>query len=246
MIQIKKNKEIQLKIPKFSCDNNAVGDHLNSHELLQLLNVYGFLIVIGRPGSGKTSLTISLLTQSNPKIYKKTHHHIIIVMPSQSINSMHKNPFENLENIYNEITNEIIVEIYDKIDGWGKNDEKTILYIDDMTVDLKKTEIIKSTLKKLIYNRRHLKLNIIITAQSYVNVPLDIRKNVQNLIMFKPAKKEMEILFSELIDSKKDIFDDIMRFTYDKPHNFLFVNTVSGRLFKNWDELLINEDENKI
>lgn len=167
-------------------------------------------------------------------------------MPSQSINSMHKNPFENLENIYNEITNEIIVEIYDKIDGWGKNDEKTILYIDDMTVDLKKTEIIKSTLKKLIYNRRHLKLNIIITAQSYVNVPLDIRKNVQNLIMFKPAKKEMEILFSELIDSKKDIFDDIIKFTYDKPHNFLFVNTVSGRLFKNWDELLINEDENKI
>jgi galactokinase/mevalonate kinase-like predicted kinase len=41
------------------------------------------------------------------------------------------------------------------------------------------------------------KLNIIITAQSYVNLPLDIRKNIQNLIMFKPAKKELEIVAKE-------------------------------------------------
>lgn len=243
MIQLQKNKDIKLKIPQFTCDENAVGEHLNSHPLTSLLNVYGFLCVIGRPGSGKTSLTISLLTQSNPKIYKKTHHHIIVVMPANSISSIKGDPFKGLENIYHEINDDIMSDIYGKIDNWSQNNEKTILYIDDMTADLKRSKVVQDIMKKLIYNRRHLKLNIIITAQSYVNIPLDVRKNTQNLLMFKPPKKEMELVFSELIESKKELFSDVMRFTYDEKHNFLFVNAPSGRMFKNWDELIIKDLE---
>jgi len=189
-IKIIKNKNIKLNIPKFTCDLNCVGEHLESHPLLNNLNVYGFLCVIGRPGSGKTSFSISLLTQSKPKIYKKTHHHYIIVIPQNSLNSIQGEPFKGVENIYNELTDEIINEIYMKVDTWSKEDEKTILFIDDMTADLKKSKIIIETLKRMIYNRRHLKLNIIITVQSYVNLPLDIRKNIQNLLLFKPAKKK--------------------------------------------------------
>ena len=69
MIKLIKNKPVKLDIPKFLCDNNSVGEHLLEHPLTSLLNVYGFLCVIGRPGSGKTSMTISLITQKNPKIY---------------------------------------------------------------------------------------------------------------------------------------------------------------------------------
>jgi len=86
-IKLQKYKKIKLYIPSFICDDNAVGDHLNNHELLKLLNIYGFLCIIGKPGSGKTSLAISLITQNKPKIYKKTHHHIIIMMPTHSISS---------------------------------------------------------------------------------------------------------------------------------------------------------------
>ena len=239
MIRIKKNEDIDLNIPKFLCDDNAVGEHLNNHDLTKLLNVFGFLCVVGRPGTGKTSLTISLITQNKPKIYKKTSHHVIVIMPQNSINSMTKNPFKGLENAYHEINNDIICEIYDKIDGWSKDDEKTLLYIDDMTADLKRTKLIQETLKKMIYNRRHLKLNLIITVQSYVNIPLDIRKNIQNCIMLKPSKREMELLFTELIEQKKELFLDIMKVVYTEPHNFLFVNIPNQRLFKNWDELII-------
>jgi hypothetical protein len=245
MIKIIKNHEIKLHIPVFLCDSNAVGDHLNEHPLTELLNVYGFLCLIGRPGSGKTSFAISLITQTNPKIYKKTHHHIIILMPSNSIGSLKKNPFDVLpeENIYNELDDTSLSEIYNKIDTYSKDDEKTLLFIDDMTADLKKTQFIILTLKKLIYNRRHLKLNIIITAQSYVNMPLDIRKCITNLIMFKPPKKEMEIVFNETIENGKDKFIDIMKLTYDSKHNFLFINIPSQRMFKNWDEIIIEEEE---
>jgi len=248
MITIKKNKEITLDIPHFACDENAVGKHLNDHPLTELMNVYGFLCAIGRPGSGKTSLTISLITQKNPKIYRKTHHHIIVLMPQNSISSLAKNPFNKLnpENIYNELNENTINAIYNKIDGFSEKEEKTLLFIDDMTADLKRNKIVENTLKRIIYNRRHLKTNVIITAQSYVNIPLDIRKCITNAILFKPPKKEMELLFSELIESQKDKFQEVMNFTYDQKHNFLFVNIPSQRMFKNWDELMFKTSEDEI
>ena len=240
-ITLIKNKDIPLDIPKFLCDDSVVGDHMKEHSWTELLNNYGFLCCIGRPASGKTSLAIALITQKEPKIYRKTHHHIILMMPLNSIHSLKKNPFKCLpqENIYGELNQETITDVYNKIDKWSKDDEKTLVFIDDMTADLKSVAI---TLKKIIYNRRHLKTNIIITGQSYVNLPLDCRKTITNLILFKPSKKEMEIIFDELIESKKDKFEDIMRYAYDEKHNFLFVNIPTQRIFKNFDELIIKND----
>ena len=244
MITIKHNPVIKLQIPNFNCDENVVGEHMNMHPLTKLLNVYGFLCIIGRPGYGKTSIAVSLITQKN-KIYRKTHHHLLIIMPENSINSLEKNLFKkiNPENIYNELTNSTIADVYNKIEDFSHNDEKTILFIDDQTASLKSSMYIQEILKKLVYNRRHLKLNIIITAQSYCNIPLDLRKTITNLILFKPSKKEFEIVFDELFESKKDIVSKIMKIAYTEKHNFLFLNIPSQRLFVNWDEILIKEDE---
>ena len=60
--------------------------------------------------------------------------------------------------------------------------------------------------------------------------------------MFKPPKKELEVVFNELFESKKNMFMDIMRLVFDDKHNFLFLNVPSQRMFKNFDELIINED----
>jgi hypothetical protein len=155
------------------------------------------------------------------------------------------NPFKQLpeNNFYYELTDSSINEIHDRIDGYSKNDEKTLLFIDDMTASLKSSPYIQATLKRLIYNRRHLKLNVIITAQSYKNIPMDIRKNITNLVLFKPSKTELESIFDEIVESKKDVFMDIMKIAYDDKHNFLFINVPSQRLFKNFDEIIINEDD---
>jgi GTPase SAR1 family protein len=243
MIHIKKNDKIKLDIPSFSCDVDAVGSHLNEHPLTKLLNVYGFLCVIGRPASGKTSLTIAMLTQKEPKIYRKTHNHLIVFMPENSINSLHKNPFKGLEHVYNELNEKTINEAYNMIDGFSKEKEKSILYIDDMTADLKRSKFVIDTLKRIIFNRRHLKCNIVITAQTYPSIPLDVRKCITNLVLFRPPKKELERIFEELIESKKEIFEKIMKITYNEPHNWLFVNIPSQRIFKMWDELIIDDDD---
>ena len=54
--------------------------------------------------------------------------------------------------------------------------------------------------------------------------------------------KEMELLFQELIENKKELFLDIMKIVYNDKHNFLFINVPTQSMFKNWDELIIKED----
>ena len=169
------------------------------------------------------------------------------MMPQNSINSLKKNPFKCLpeENFFNEFNEETLNQVYEILQSNSSNNLKTILFIDDMTADLKTTKEIITLLKRIVYNRRHLKTNIIITAQSYNNMPLDIRKCITNLFLYKPSKKEMQIIFEELIESKKTLFQDVMKMTFDSAHNFLFVNVPSQRMFKNFDELIMSEEEDE-
>ena len=244
-IKLLKNKDIPLDIPVFNCDDNAVGEHLNEHPLTALLNNYGFTCFIGKPRQGKTSLAVALITQKKPRIYKKTHHKIIIMMPQNSINSMKKNPFKMLppENFFNELNETTLQAVYEIMEENTAQNMKTLLLIDDMTADLKASRAVETILKRIVYNRRHLKCNIIITSQSYVNMPLDIRKTITNVFMFKPSKMEMEILFTELVNSKKDVFMDILNYAFNKPNNpFLFINIESQRMFSKFDELIIQEE----
>lgn len=46
MIKIIKNPNVKINIPKFLCDTNSVGEHLQDHPLTALLNVYGFYVLL--------------------------------------------------------------------------------------------------------------------------------------------------------------------------------------------------------
>jgi hypothetical protein len=62
-----------------------------------------------------------------------------------------------------------------------------------------------------------------------------------NLFIFRVSKKELEAIFSELVESKSDYIYDISDIVFDSPHKYLFINTDSQRLFKNFDEIIIEE-----
>jgi len=161
-LQIKKNKALKLDIPEFICDG-GLSDHLNEYDMLKHLNAYTFDVLIGKPGSGKTSLMVSLLNgKGKNRVYRKVFNHILVVMPSTSIASMKKNIFEKLpnENMYDELTMDSIEDIYDKLLQSSEENENTLLILDDIGASLKDKEIQK-ILKKIIYNRRHLKVKIV-------------------------------------------------------------------------------------
>ena len=61
-------------------------------------------------------------------------------------------------------------------------------------------------LRQIIYNRRHLKVHIIMLMQSFLSCPKEIRKILNNVFLFKPGKVEFVNLFDELFEIDKNYF----------------------------------------
>lgn len=243
MISLKKNKALNLNIPNFTCDDNPIGEHLNKYDMLSHLNCYGFTCLLGKPGSGKTSIVISWLTgKGKNKVFRKAFDNVVVVMPESSRNSLSKNIFEHHDptKLYEELNLKNITQIYDKLIASSKEKENTLLILDDIGASLKSNDI-QTILKKIIFNRRHLKCHIVVMLQSFTSAPLTIRKLYTNVIMFKPSKKEFETLFEELFETQKDNAMDIMNFVYDKPHQYLFLNVDSQRMYKHFDEVIVHK-----
>ena len=62
--------------------------------------------------------------------------------------------------------------------------------------------------------------------------------------MFKPSKPEFENLFDELFETDKEHAIDIMNYVYKEPHDYLFLNIDSQRMYTDFDELIIHKDDN--
>jgi KaiC/GvpD/RAD55 family RecA-like ATPase len=242
-IEIKKNKKLNLKIPTFTCDG-SINDNLNNYDMLQNLNGFKFTILIGKPGSGKTSLLIAWLTgKGSKKIFRKVFDNVIVVMPSTSRASMKKNVFKNHspEKLFDELDYSTVSSIEKMLSNSSDEKETTLLILDDVGASLKNNEIQKQ-LRKIIYNRRHMKVHIVMLLQSYVSIPREIRKLANSCIMFKPSKVEFITLFEELFESKKDEAMEVMKVAFTKPHDYLFLNVDNQRMFKDYDELIIKNN----
>jgi len=242
-IKIKKNKKMDLNIPEFTCDHNPIGEHLNKYDMLSNLNAYNFSCFIGRPGSGKTSLLISFLEgRKKNKVFRKCFNNVLLVMPSSSIQSMKNNIFKkhDEDKMYDELTVSTINDIYSKLNVYSGDKENTLLIMDDVGASLK-DKAIQKTLKTIIYNRRHLKVSIIMLCQSYLSIVKEIRKLITNIFMFKPSKTEMVNFMEELFECKKDAALDLLSLYQDK-HDYLMLNVESQRIFHMFDEVLIEEN----
>ena len=244
MITTKKNKHLELDIPEFVCDG-GVGEHLNNYPMLSHLNGFYFTAFIGKPGSGKTSLVVAFLNgRKKKKVFRKCFNNVLLVMPTTSRNSMKNNIFKKHteDKMYDELTYTSITDINNKLESYSEEKETTLLILDDVGASLKNNEIQK-TLRKLIYNRRHLKVHIIMMIQSFLSVPKEIRKLFNNIFMFKPSKVEFENLFDELFEQKKDMALDIMKYVFTNPHDYLMLNVDSQRMYKNFDEIIVKQDD---
>lgn len=232
-MKIKKNKAPKLNHCKMNCDS-GINKKLDNYELSKFLNCHATNLFIGKPGSGKTSLVASLF--KSKEIFNKVFHNVYLFQPSQSRASMEDDIFESIPNKYDELTLENLEEVMDQI---KEEDPKycNCIIFDDQTAHLKDKSI-KKLLKELIYNRRHLRTSVFFLCQTYMSVEPDIRKLFSNLFIFRVSKKELEKIFEELVEESKDSVLPISKLVFREKYNFLFINTDSGRLFKNFDEII--------
>jgi hypothetical protein len=137
---------------------------------------------------------------------------------------------------FDELTADNLQYIKDNLDP----EENTCIIFDDQGAYLKNNET-KKQLKELIMNRRHLHISIFFLVQTYLSIERDIRKLFSNCFIFRCSKKEMETIADELIETSKDYINDIVKIVYDKPYEYLFINTDTQRIFKGFDEIIIDD-----
>jgi len=239
MITIKKNHKPQLKTCVMNCDSK-LHNKLELYELTKFLNSHTTNLLIGKPKSGKTSLLYSFF--KSPKLLKKTYHNIFLFQPSHSRGSMSDKLFDALpdNNKIEELDYESLSQVMGRIRE--TDDENNCIIFDDMTAYLKDNDVAK-LLKELVFNRRHLHTSIFFLCQTWFSVPKDLRKLFSNIFIFKVNKNEMSQIFEEGIEDREKLenIDNIRKIVFDKPYEFLFINTDSQRLFKGWDELVFEE-----
>jgi hypothetical protein len=236
-ITIKINEKPFLPKCEFLCDV-PLAEKLNEYELTRFMNSHSTNLFIGKPKSGKTSLLYSFF--KSKKLFKKVFHNIYVFQPARSRQSMSDKLFDTLpeDQLYEELDYENLNEVMAKCKASDAKENNAILF-DDMGAYLKDTEILK-LLKELIMNRRHLHVSCFFLSQTYKSVPKEIRKLFSNIFLFRVSKHELEDVFSELIEQRKDDVLAISKLVFDKPFQYLFINTDTQRLFKGFDEIIID------
>jgi GTPase SAR1 family protein len=239
MITIKQNEKPTMAICEMICDG-GLHDKLNKYDLTQLMNNHSTNLLIGKSGSGKTSLLYSFFKHKN--LFKKVYHTIYVFQPRQSRESMSDKIFDTLpdEQLYDELTAENLYDVMERIKNEPREFNNCIL-IDDMGAYLKDAENLK-VLKELIFNRRHLRTSIWFLTQTYISVPKEIRKLFSNIFVFRVSKNELYTIADELLEQKKEHIQQISKMIYDKPHQYMFINTDTQRIFKGFDELIMNDE----
>tara|TARA_R110000824_G_scaffold340739_3_gene527233 strand:+ start:5258 stop:6016 length:759 start_codon:yes stop_codon:yes gene_type:complete len=232
--------DIVLSKFKFNCDEK---DESIPLPLPQQLNF--FLLINGRPGSGKTSLILNLIAKRG-KLYNKKFDRVFVFSPS--LITMSNNPFEDLPDnqLHTDLTEENLTMALEDIKDSG---EKILFILDDVVNDMKKSAVIQTLLSKMLMNRRHLagsggSVSFIITTQVYNKVPAPIRKTASHIIIYHTKnKKELDTIYDELIIVPIKDFYDILKFCFDKKHNFIYIDVDKSydKMFhKNFNPLEFN------
>lgn len=231
-IKITEQQNDKLKVTPFKMANDGIIPNVEP----PLPNNYGFfMLLIGAPNSGKSTLWLNLITNKEKHNYFKKFDKIHIFSNSlKTITRKIHLPDDRLHQGLDELEG-LIDEIKD-------TDDKILLIIDDCVTDLKSPEYVL----KLIYNRRHLAggISIIITSQVYNKINLAIRKAANTLILFSTGnKKEIASVYQDFINIPEKDYNAIINHCFKHgAHDFMVYSTATGSFAHNFNPLTISSE----
>ena len=137
---------IKLAKFKFNCDEC---DKSIPNPLPQNLN--HFMMIVGKPGSSKTTLMMNMICKRG-KMYNKKFDRIYLFSPS--LGTIEDCPFNDLpdDQVFDELSYDILDSVLEDIRDCG---EKVLFIMDDVVNDMKKEARLEKLLCKVLMNRRH-------------------------------------------------------------------------------------------
>lgn len=230
--------DIPLVVPKFTVDNV-----LHKQIKTPLPNMSHSFAFCGRAGSGKSSLVISLLTQSTPPLYKGVYDCVYLFIPLNSFMSMSgtDNPFKNHKRVFHDLDE--FGEVEKEIEANGKQGKNSLVIMDDMAASMRDISIQK-TLVRCLCNRHHLHMCFWCVVQSYIQLPLTIRKNINHFVIFRPNNKREIMSITEEVNIDKRDFEEYLRYIF-KPDGvrtdraFMYIDC-DGNVYNRFNKLKIS------
>jgi GTPase SAR1 family protein len=240
-------EEIQIKNPidiskyNFPCD-----DVICETIPYPLPNTTFKMGIIGKSGIGKTNLLRNLTERmGKKKIYAKKFSNVFYISPS--IKSMDKKPKLADDQFYDSLND--LPEILERIQNEDDKEGRTLLIMDDITNELKTGGAMGQHLKTIYQNNRHLgrprideetgeqeesgAMSSIILSQRLNNLPRFLRSQITHWIIFDPrsTKSELDTIFQEIIHCSKECFNEILKKTFEKKFNFLFIDVNRSKIY---------------
>ncbi len=214
------------------------------------------MYVVGKPGSGKTNLWLSFFLSKKPKYYRKFFDRAYLV--SSSMDTLPSKITDNKRTglpknqMFRELNDVIIEQIISQLRS-GENGNN-LLILDDVIKDIKSS----NSLSKVFLNRRHIThdkekegssgLSIMVISQVYNLLPLQFRKNMDHIILFKTEnKQELKFIMDELLfDLSPEEAKRIMNKAWRKKFGFLLIKAgqpTENKYFDKFDPIKINLNE---
>jgi len=228
---------------KFNCDeiDSSIPDPLPK-------NLNHFLMIVGKPGSSKTTLLLNLIAKRG-KNYNKKYDRVYLFSPS--LCTIDDCPFEDLpeEQKFEELSEEILQGVLDEIRDSG---EKVLFIMDDVVNDMKKERRLEILLSKVLMNRRHQcgsggALSVWITTQVYNKVPAPVRKCASHLCLYETKNRmELDSMYNEVIVGlNKMEWYQLCKYVWDKKFNFLYIDSTksfNNMYHKNFNNLQLTTE----
>lgn len=234
----------RLVLPKLLCDEK-LHPRLDKFEITSLMNRSFACAVLGKAGTGKTSLVSALLETKS--LMNKVFDKIVLFMPPNSRKSLKDSIFDCIpkSQVFDRLDLTNLSMAFSIAEGMSKHDKTTLIVFDDVQQFFKGE--CEDLLIHMLNNRRHNRLSMFFVAQSYKKLPRLCRMGLSDLFMFRLSKDDMKDVFDEVIDFE-EITWDTMTAIYKKQLKesgeklFLYVNTISQRVFIDWDELQFTDE----
>ncbi len=246
------NKDMDVGNVKMSCDQKICDNKGRSvcHPLMQTSFLY---LISGSSGSGKTNLLVNLLTKQGKsecgkkmKSYKGMFDHIIMVSPSaHTIQNKLMDTIPS-EQRFDALTPEVFEKVEELTEDAVEKDMHTLVVLDDVSSELRKKEV-ESELNKLVKNRRHFNVSLIIISHKITDYGTALRNNSNLIFIFRPkSKREYEMVCGEFMMRPANECKQILDHIYQGKHDFMLIdqslrNSSQFNFHRNYDKLLIEE-----